>query len=179
MQLKRIDTTITEPVSVATVKTFMGYAASDQDTPLAAMITSARVWFEDRTGLSVVAKTYEAYFEKQDSDDGWYELPVSPILSTPAITATISGVSTTVTQKGLTKVSVYPDNVIGTLSVGASVTPWYLNVTFEAGETNEAANQCIIEITAAIFNNRDQGVGVNVARIPFDTIQRVNQMIVY
>jgi uncharacterized phiE125 gp8 family phage protein len=178
MQLKVIDT-ITEPVTATTVKGFLGYTATDQDTALGVIITAARVWFENRTGLSVVAKTYKAYFEKEDSDEGWYELPVTPVLSTPAITATVNGVSTTFQQKGLTKVSVCPDNVIGTVGVGASSAPWYMEVTFDAGETSDAANQCITEIAAAIFNNRDQGIGVNAARIPFDTIQRVNQMIVY
>jgi len=179
MQLKVLTSSITEPVTTAQLKTFLGYTATDQDTPIGTIITAARTWFENRTGMSVVSKSYKAYFEKEDQDEGWYELPVSPVLSTPAITITVNTVSTTFTQKGLNKVYVCPDNVIGTVGVGASVTPWYMEVTFQAGETSEAANQCITEIAAAIFNNRDQGIGINAARIPFDTLQRVNQLIVY
>jgi uncharacterized phiE125 gp8 family phage protein len=181
MQLKQItlNSAITEPITAAQLKTYLGYTATDQDTPIAQIITAARVWFENRTGLSVVSKSYKVYFDKEDRDEGWYELPVSPVLATPAITTTVNGVSTTFQQRGLNKVYVAPDNVIGTVGVGASATPYYSEVTFQAGESNEAANQCILEIAAAIFNNRDQGIGVNAARIPFDTLQRVNQMIVY
>jgi hypothetical protein len=179
MQLKLIDTTPTEPVIATTVKSFVGYTATDQDTILDTIITAARVWFENRTGLSVVAKSYKAYFEKEDSDEGWFELPICPVLATPVITVSVNGVPTTFQQKGLTKISICPDSVFGTLQVGANTSPWYMEVCFDAGETNAAANQCILEIAGAIFNNRDQGVGVNVARIPFDTLQRVNQMIVY
>jgi hypothetical protein len=143
------------------------------------LITSSRKWFEDRTGLSVVSKSYKAYFEKEDTEDGWYELPVSPVLDTPVITCKVNGTTTTFQQKGMTKVYICPDNVIGTVGVGASSTPYYLEVTFQAGEANESANQCIMSIVAQIFNHREEGIDINVTKLQFETMTRVKSMIVY
>jgi hypothetical protein len=179
MQLKVLTASFAEPIDHTAVKAFMGYLETDQDDIIDSLITAARMWFEDRTGMSVISKSYKAYFEKEDAENGWYELPVAPVLDTPAITVKVTGTSTTFQQKGLTKISICPDNVIGTVGVGTGSTPYYCEVTFQAGEANEAANQCIMSIISQIFNHREEGININFARLPFDTMQRINAMIVY
>lgn len=280
MQLEVLSTSITEPVSHDDVKAFMGYPLADtsQNATIDSMIIAAREWLEKRTALSLISKSYRAYFEKCDQDDGWYELPVSPVLDVPAIkvvirraikrldtitltgtqaggtanivcdgltkvatfdttltktasnfvtvnavaylavgvvltsygedlifTANVAGVNftgaTTITntvptlsgivvntranvteintsfsQEGLTRVRIRPDNVIGTVLVGASANPYYIEVTFQAGATNNIANQCLLSIVSSMFNHREDGINVNIARLPFDTISLINSI---
>jgi hypothetical protein len=126
--------------------------------------------------LSLVSKSYKAYFEPEDADNDEYELPVSPVLGTPAITVSMNGVSTTFQQKGSRRVRVYPDRVFGTIQVGASDTSPYLEVTFQAGATNESANSILLELVSIMFNHRDGGVGVSYSRLPFDLQQRINMI---
>ena len=154
----------------------MGYLGSDQDTIISKMITSAREWLEQRTSLSIVSKSYKAYFEKEDAEDGWYELPVSPVLALPAITITMNGVSTTFQQRGLSKIRVMPDSVISTVLVGATSRPSYIEVVFQAGATNLTANECIKKIVSSMFNHREDGEGVSVTRIPFDTLAMIESI---
>jgi len=177
MDLTILSTEIKEPVTVAQVKDYMGYTESDQDEVIFNMIRTARKWLEDRAGLSSVSKSYKAYFEKEDRDpDGWFELPVQPVLASPAITITVNGTSTTFQQKGLRKVLVKPDNVIGTLRIGATGTTWYMEVTFQAGETNRIAEECIKRIVSSMFNNREDGGEISLARMPYDTLRLIESL---
>ena len=146
MELKILSTSWDEPVSVAEAKAYMGYPANEtsQDTTITNMIKTAREFVEQRTSLSLVSKQYKAYFTEDDREDGWYELPVSPVLSDPAITVKVSGVSTTFQQRGLEKIKIKPDSVIGTMLVGQDDGfETYTEVTFQAGATNATANEII------------------------------------
>lgn len=176
MQLSVLTTSITEPVTHDEVKSFMGFPASDtsQDTTIDNMITVAREWVEQRTGLSLVSKSYKAYFDKEDAEDGWYDLPVSPVLTLPVITAEMSGVSITFEQVGSKRVRIRPDTVMGTIPIGGASGVSYLEVTFQAGATNKTANQCILSVVSSMFNYREGGV--NVARIPFDTLSLIDSI---
>lgn len=180
MQLSILTSSITEPVTHDEVKSFMGYPLTDttQDDNIDTMITTAREFLEQRTALSLVSKSYKAYYEKEDAEDGWYELPVSPVLSSPAITCEMNGVSTTFQQKGLTRVSVYPDNVIGTIPIGGSGLVSYMEVTFQAGATNVTANEIIKRLVSFMFNHREDGIGLNIARLPFDTLAMIQSITV-
>ena len=178
MELSVLSTTISEPVTVEDVKSFMGYTETDQDDIIQNMITVARQWLENRTGLSCVSKSYKAYFEKEDRDpEGWYELPMVPVLSTPAITVSVTGTSSTFQQKGLRKVRVKPDTVIGTLRIGATTDIFYVEITFQAGEYNETANECIKRIVSSMFNEREDGSSesgnVSASRLAYDTIRLI------
>lgn len=178
MEYTVVTSSITEPILKADVKTFMGYPSSDtsQDTLIESLITAAREYLEKTTGLSLVSKSYKAYFEQDDAEDGWYELPFSPVLASPAITCSMNGVSTTFQQIGLNRVRVMPDAVIGTLLVGQSSTPSYLEVTFQAGATNNLANKCLMSIVSRMFNYREDGIGVNTARLDYDTRRLIQSL---
>jgi hypothetical protein len=154
----------------------MGYPLTDssQDTLIDSMITSARAWLEGRTALSLVSKSYKAYFEAEDAEDGWFELPVSPVLADPAIAVTMNGVSTTFQQRGLKTVRICPDSVISTIAVGTSFTS-YLEVVFQAGATNEQANNVLLELVSMAFNNRDSG-GNPFVSLPYDIKQRIQAL---
>jgi len=176
MEYKVLSTSWTEPIDRDDLKNFVGYAGADQNEVIDRIIIASREYFERYTGLSVVSKSYKAYFEEEDSDDGWYELPIAPVLDTPAITVTMNGTSTTFTQRGLKTVRILPDTVIGTVGVGITSLPNYLEVTFQAGATNEAANQCILEIAATKFTHRDEGENISLAHLPFDTVKTLKSL---
>jgi uncharacterized phiE125 gp8 family phage protein len=178
IDLSVLTSSITEPVTHDEVKTFMGFPAADtsQDSLLDGMITAARQWLEGRTALSLVSKSYKAYFEREDSEDGWFELPVSPVLAAPAITVAVNGVDTTFDQKGLNIVKVFPSTVIGTLPVGSTSFDSYCEVVFQAGETNTQANEILKELVSIAFNYREDGIGVSVGRIPYSLTQRIDSI---
>jgi hypothetical protein len=169
---------ITEPVTHDQVKTFMNYPAADtsQDTFIDSCIVVARKWLEKRTALSIVSKSYKAYFEREDAEAGWYELPFSPVLTTPVITSSMNGVSTTFQQVGMGKVRVMPDSVFGTTHIGGSSVPSYLEVIFQAGATNEEANNILLELVSIAFNNRAGSGGVSTGNIPYDLLQRIDSI---
>jgi len=178
MQLEVLTSSITEPVTADEVKAFMGYPLSEtsQDAEIGGMVTAAREFFEQYTGLSVVSKSYKAYFEQEDAIEGWFELPVAPVLASPVITVAMNGVSTTFQQMGLKIVKVLPDTVIGTVPVGATSLPTYVEIVFQAGATSVTANECIKRIVSYMFNHREDGISVSVARLPFDTVQMMKSV---
>jgi len=170
MELSVLSTTITEPVTVDEVKDMMGYTEDDQDERIRKLIRVARQWIENKAAISCVSKSYKAYFEKGDRDSsGWYELPVAPVLAAPAITVSSCGVSTTFEQKGLRRVYIRPAAVYSTLTGGSSDN-YYVEVTFQAGESNETANECIRRIVATMFNEPQDGAEVSVSRLTYDTL---------
>ena len=175
MEIKVLSTNIIEPITVADQKAFMGYSSTDQDAVIFRMIQTARVWLENRTALSLVNKQYKAYFEREDAVDGWYELPVSPVQTTPAITVKVCGTTTTFDQIGLDRVRIRPDTVIGTIAVGASAEIYYIEATFNAGASNDAANEILKRIVSTMFNAREDGGGAEVltGRIPYDTLRLI------
>lgn len=177
MQLTVLTTLITEPITHDDVKTFMGFPSTDtsQDDVIDRMITASREWLEQRTALSIVSKSYKAYFEQYENEEGWFELPISPILDTPAITIKMSGISTTFQKKGLKRVSIRPDSVIGTMLVGVTEDS-YMEVTFQAGETNLTANEILLELVNMNFNHKDSGIGVAFSRLPYDVQSKVNSL---
>lgn len=179
MDCQVLSTNLLEPVTVADQKAFMGYPSTDQDAIIYRMIQTARNWLEIRTGLSLVSKSYKVYFDKGDAVNGWYELPYSPVLSTPAITVSVCGVSdASFETKGLTKKWIRPSSVIGTISMTGSVSAYYLEVTFQAGATNETANEILKRIVSSMFNAREDGGGAEVltGRIPYDTIRLIEMI---
>lgn len=175
MELKVLSSNIVEPITVADQKAFMGYTSTDQDAVIFRMIQTARAWLENRTALSLVNKQYKAYFEREDAVNGWYELPVSPVKTTPAIAVSVCGTSTTFEQIGLQRVKIKPNTLIGTIAVGASGMIYYVEATFNAGESNNTANEILKRIVSTMFNAREDGGGAEVqtGRIPYDTMRLI------
>jgi hypothetical protein len=176
MEVTVVTTGLAEEVTVAEIKTITGYPGTDQDTRIEKLITVAREWLEARTGTSALAKSYKAHFEKSDRDSGgWYELPFSPVIATPAITVTVCGVSSTFEQKGLSRVYVRPAATWATIPAGGSET-YYVEVVFTAGKSSETANECIRRIVVSMFNEPQDGAEVSVSRLPYDTMRLIESI---
>lgn len=172
----RVETTsLTEEVTVAEIKTITGYSDTDQDTRIGLLITVAREWLEARTGVSALAKSYKAYFEKGDRDsEGFYELPFSPVSGTPVVE--VCGVATTDFDSiGLDRKRIRPAASFGTIPVGGT-SPYYVEVTFTAGESSKLANECIRRIVASMFNEPQDGAEVSMSRLPFDTLRLIESI---
>ena len=174
--------TLTEPVTAAEFKTFVGYPGTDQDTFIGELLTAVREFLESETGLSCVSKVYEAEFDRWDMfgddlsgvgysgwDTGWYRLPFSPV--TVITTVSIGGVTTTYTQKGLKVIDIRPDTVIQT-----GTTDNTLAVTFTAGEANKSIKNAILRIASDLFNNREDYSGVSMSSISFDTQRLISHL---
>jgi uncharacterized phiE125 gp8 family phage protein len=174
--------TLTEPVTVAEFKTYSGYSGTDQDTLIGTMITAARKFLENETGVSCVSKVYEVDFNRYDMisddlskvgysgwDDGWFRLPFSPV--TVISTVTIGGVATTYSQRGLKVVEIRPDAVIQT-----GTTDNTLAVTFTAGESEEQMKIAIMRIVSDLFNNREDYSGMTMAALSFDTQRMISNL---
>jgi uncharacterized phiE125 gp8 family phage protein len=166
---------INETITADDVKTFMGYPVAEQtqDLLIESMIRSAREWLEQRTALSLVSKDYKVYFDPEEAEDGWYELPVSPVTGTPVVS--VSGTVTTFEQKGLKRIFIYPASVYSSALVGQT-TPSYLEVKFTAGESNNSANQVLMELVSFMFNNREGSTTLNIASLPYDLKGRINAL---
>lgn len=177
MEWKDLTGTVTEPVTHDEVKVFLGVPASDtsQDTYIDNCIIAARKWLEKRTALSIVSKSYKAYFEEDEAEDGWYELPFSPVLATPVITVEMNSVSTTFQQRGLKVVRIMPDSIFGTINVGVTPSTSYVEVTFQAGESNEEANDILLHLVSISFNDRNGGA-LTASKIPYSLLQRIDSL---
>jgi uncharacterized phiE125 gp8 family phage protein len=167
---------ITEPITADDVKTFMGYPLSEQsqDLLIEGMITSAREWLEQRTALSLVSKDYKVYFEPGEADDGWYELPISPVIGTPVVS--MNGVVTTFEQKGLSRIFISASSVISTILIGQVTAANYIEIEFTAGATNKGANDVLMELVSFKFNNREGSTTLNIASLPYDLRGRINAL---
>ncbi|HUX56216.1 MAG TPA: hypothetical protein VMV77_04535 [Bacteroidales bacterium] len=176
MELSILSTGISEPVNIAEVRDFIGYPSTNQDTVIKKMIITAREWLEEYCAISIVNKQYKAYFEKADALNGWYELPVSPVLSTPALVVAVRGVTIDFEQMGLNIVRVRPYSTYGTIGVGSTGVNWYMEVTFNAGAANNTADEIIRKIVATMFNARTDGAGegVQMGRLPYDTLRLIS-----
>ena len=166
---------ISEPVTVAEFKKFIGYNTSDQDAFIQQLITAARELIESETGVSGVSKSYEVEFDRFDMitedlsrvgysgyDDGWYKLPFSPVVSITSVE--LSGVITTYSQKGLKQVLIHPDIVVQT-GTNSNI----LQVEFIAGEVTERFNMALLRVLSDLFNYRESFTGVSMAALSFDT----------
>jgi uncharacterized phiE125 gp8 family phage protein len=184
MQLReKSGQSLAEPVTASEFKTFAGYTGTDQDTLIASMITAARQFFENETGLSVISKVYEVEFDRWDMiqddltktgysgyDEGWYKLPVSPV--TAIASAKIASTSVTYSQKGQKEIMIHPDTVVQT---GESSN--ILQVEFTAGAADTQAKMAILRIVSDMFNNREDNMtGVSVANLSFDTMRMISNL---
>lgn len=167
--------TITEPVTAAEFKTFIGYSASDQDTLIASLITTAREFLEAETGISCVSKIYEVEFDRWDQlsddltgigfsgwDNNWYRLPFSPV--TLVTSVKIGTTTTSYTSRGQKVMDIHPDSIIQT-----GVSNNILAVNFTAGEANTTIKNAILRITSDLFNVREDQLSVSMSTMAFDT----------
>jgi uncharacterized phiE125 gp8 family phage protein len=172
---------LVEPVTEAEFKTFSGYPGTDQSALIASMITAAREFLENETGVACISKVYEVEFDKYDAinedspvgvgfySTAWYRLPFSPV--TAITTVIIGGVTTTYTKRGLKVQDICPDQIIQT-----GTTDNTLAVTFTAGESNTVIKNAILRIVSDLFNNREDHTGVSMSSISFDTQRLISHL---
>ena len=160
---------ITDPVTTAEMITYLGLDSLDASntTMLGDMITAARKWIEEYTGLSMVSKTYEVRFYREDEWNDYYELPFSPVVSITSVD--VSGTSIEYDEKGLDRVFVRPQSSIITNTVSDEA---YLDVEYIAGADNDQANLALKRLAAEMFNRRFDGVsGDPAACVSFSTMK--------
>jgi uncharacterized phiE125 gp8 family phage protein len=164
---------ITEPVTVAEMKTYMGLAnnTDSDDALLTTIIKSARLWLEEYTGLSVVSKSYEVRFYREDSYRGYYPLPYSPVTSITS--AEINGTAVEYEEKGLDKIMIKPATSIIT---GTTSEESYMDVEFIAGADNELANLAIKRIVNDMWNNRADNMPAGVVDPSWGTMRYIDSL---
>lgn len=162
--------TITEPVTANEFKTYIGYTGTDQDTLIGEMIKAARLFLESRCSFSAISKVYQVQFERSDCNNGWYRLPMAPVVSIDSVEIDDTAVS--YESKGLDTIEIYPEKY---LSTGTADN--LLDVEFTAGASNALAKLAIMRIVSDIFNYREDFAGdVNIADLSFDTMKLVNSL---
>jgi len=165
MQVKEKTGTITEPVTLAEVALYVGYSGTDQNALFTQLITAARKWIENHFAFSCVSKSYIVRFEKSDAVDGWYELPVSPVISITS--AAIDSIDVDYEEKGDETRFINSDEV---MSTGTSSNE--LVVEFIAGAADDMAKTGIIRIVSDMFNNKDDSPeNINAAKLSYDTMR--------
>ena len=165
MQVKEKAGAITDPVTLADVKNYIGYTSADQDSLFTQLITSAREWLEDHFAFSCVSKSYIARFEKDDAIDGWYELPISPVTGITRVTVSSEVVG--YEEKGDETREIHPDEVIST-----GISSNELVVEFVAGAAGGRAKIGIMRIVSDMFNNKDDNpTNISAAKLSYDTMR--------
>jgi Phage gp6-like head-tail connector protein len=149
---------LTEPVSLTDLKTYLGYNYTDQDAYFTSLITSVREFVENYTSLSCIAKVYEVVFEHGDDtgDRGWFALPIAPVNSISI--CQINGSDTTYQQRGLTEVEIYPNigSILQKIDENILFGWLTLNVTYLTDVSDHIAilKDCILEICANSFTDK-------------------------
>lgn len=116
--------TPTEPVTVSEAKAFALIVSAAQDSIVESLIVSARKMIEKATGLSLVAKTVEAWILAPEGD---FELPFGPVKASPApVFEDASGNTITVDLVGFDYPVIeghYDDRIKAEYSVGFTTVP--------------------------------------------------------
>ena len=168
--------TLTEPVTVAEFKTYSGYSGSDQDTLLGELITSARKWFEEYTGFSVISKSYEVRYYYEDAVDDYFELPFSPVSSITSVE--ISGTAIDYDERGLDVISIRP---YSTIIASSSTDEKYIDVEFIAvadATQIKQASTAILRIVLDWFDNRKDNspIAGGMTHLSWDTMRLIDSL---
>jgi uncharacterized phiE125 gp8 family phage protein len=164
---------LVEPLTVDEFKDYTGFSGTSQDGQLLEMITAARKWFEDYTGMSIVSKSYEARFYYDDAVDDYFTLPVAPVSS--ITTVEVSGNSTSYDQKGLDIISIRPYQ---TVIASSSTDEDYVDVEFiaVASETQiTQARLALLRILNDWWDNRKDNSPVE-GPVSWDTMRLVDSL---
>ena len=163
--------TLTEPITVALMRTYLGLVDTTQDTLIGTMITASRKWLENHTGASVISKIYEVEFDSDDGYDNWFELPFAPVTSVTTVVVGSTAVENH--ERGQSVVSIYP---LGTISTGTTNNT--LDIEFVAGAGTELATLALYRIVADYYDARKDNPALEVssASLKWDTMKLVNQL---
>ena len=138
------------------------------------MITAARVWFEEYTGMSVISKSYEARYYHDDAVDEYYELPFGPVSSITSVK--LSGNSVDYDQKGLKVLEIRPYQTV----IASSATDEdYLDVEFIAvadATKIKQASLAILRILNDWWDNRKDNSDSSAGSLSWDTMKLVDSL---
>jgi uncharacterized phiE125 gp8 family phage protein len=160
---------LTEPITAANVRSFLGLSDTTQDTLIGTIIKAARIWLENHTGRSLISKVYEVEFDREDGTDNWYELPFSPVTDIESVE--VGGTAVDYYEKGQKVTYIYPLD-----SVSTGTTNNTLDVEFTAGASDDVAIQALYRIVADLFNHRYDNQGVTASLLSWDTAKLVDQL---
>lgn len=163
-----------EPITGSEMLTYLGIESlgTDDTNLISDMITTARVWMESYTGLSLVSKSYEVRFYTEDAWNDYYELPFSPV--TEVTSVEISGTAVDYDQKGLDHVYIRPQQAVITNTTSDEA---YLDCEFIAGANNDQANMVLRRIVADMWNNRMDNLPASPAgTVSFGTMKLIETL---
>lgn len=161
-----------EPVTLAELRAHCRVDSADEDQLLSALITAARQYCEEHTGLALVATTYTATFDAFPTGSESIYLPRGPSVDDAAQSVSY------VDPAGATQViapgqlnwrhdvdpgEVWPLDVWPTTKTQKAA----VSVSFRtAGTPRQLAKQAVLLIAAAWFENREEISAVKPTEIP-------------
>lgn len=171
---EKADQTLSEPIALAEFKTYTGFSGDAQDAQLGEMITAARKWFEEYTGMSVISKSYEVRFYYDDAVEDYFELPFAPVSSVTSVK--VSGNSSSYDQKGLNVLLIRPYQ---TVIASSSTDEDYVDVEFIAAADNTQISQAKLAIMRILndwWDNRKDNSPVVGGPLGWDTMKLVDSL---
>lgn len=165
---------LTEPITTAQMVTFMGLPAlsTNETTQMSGLITAARKWLEEKTGLSVLSKSYEVRYYTEDAIGDYYELPFSPVTSITSVE--ISGTAVEYDEKGLDIKYIRPQQSVITNTTSDEA---YLDCEFVAGASSNEANYAIQRIVNDMWDNRKDNLpDSTVAGLSWETMRYIETL---
>lgn len=166
--------TLTEPVTATEFKTYTGFSGTAQDTQLGEIITAARKWFEEYTGMSVVSKSYEVRYYYDDAVEDYFELPFAPVSSITSVE--VSGNTSDYDQKGLNVINIKPYQ---TVIASSSTDEDYVDVEFVAvadATQIKQAKLAILRILNDWWDNRKDNSPYVGGPLSWDTMKLVDSL---
>lgn len=172
MQVReKAEQSLTEPVTAAEMIVYLDIDSfsEDETTLIGTMITTARKWLEDYTGLSVLSKSYEVRFYTEDKVGDYYELPFSPVTAITSVE--ISGTSVEYDERGLDRIYIRPQSTIIT---NTTTDEAYLDCEFIAGASSTTGSLAIKRIVSDMWNNRKDNLPDSpAAGLSWDTMKYI------
>ena len=155
--IKINSTTGSEIITTANVKDFARISTSADDTIIANMIKTARIWCENYISRDIVAKNRTFY---QKYVDDRFILPFSPIASISSLT--VDGDAATYDTYGLDDMIVELENLPAKEGKITYVT---------SGLIDDVVKQAIFQLTSTYYDNRTDFVLKNeyVSEVPTQT----------
>ena len=144
-----------EVVTTQEVKDFVRIDTSTDDTIIARMITTARLWCENYIGKDIVAKNRTFYLKEADDR---FTLPFAPVASISSVTSEGSAVD--YTTYGLDDIIVEIDTL-----PAKEVKVTYVT----SGLTDSLLKDAILHLVATYYDNRSDYIANNMIKAPITT----------
>lgn len=90
---------IAEPITTAEAKLHLKVDITDDDTLIAGLVTAARRWIEDLTGIRMMTQTWNYYLD-EFPEESVIKLPIGPVASITSVKSTDSAGSVSTFSSG-------------------------------------------------------------------------------